>query len=84
MKFSYDGKGINDANDEYKTRLLTFNFEHVKDDERNEIGRLIEAAPDMLAALELLINGELNTRPKVNHAVSVARAAIAKAKGETK
>lgn len=54
MKFSYDGHGLNDAEDPYKPRLLTFerNLERSKKD---EIGKFIESAPQKLAeALSLL------------------------------
>lgn len=51
LKFSSDYFGINNANDQYKSRLLTFS-ESVKVEERARIRALIEAAPELLEALQ--------------------------------
>ena len=68
------------------------------DDEMCANARLIAAAPDLLEALQALVNGSLLDRsgnrdddglsdaehPSLKHRVIAARAAIAKATGETK
>lgn len=47
LRFSYDSFGINDANDPYKARLLTFS-DAVPEEKRKLIGGLIEAMPEIL------------------------------------
>ena len=86
MKFTFDGKGVNDASDQYCRRLAT-----LAPDAPREAGLLMAAAPSMLAALEECItdhgahcigNGDLIALGKrllfIN---SVARAAISRARG---
>lgn len=58
------------------------------DDEAN--ARLIAAAPELLEALQIMVDHEVNYMtlnnlgdPEEQHGVSVSRAAIAKAKGES-
>lgn len=50
-------------------------------DESNANASLIAAAPDLLAALEAIFSGESNTVFVTGSQESLARAAIAKAKG---
>lgn len=47
FKFSYDSRGINDANAEYKPRIATFSQEYLG---RHDIGILLEASPILLDA----------------------------------
>lgn len=77
--FSFDGWGINGP-DEYRTRLATF----------TEAGKaypglrnLLEAAPELLAALEDIVNFVAPRADDVPFIAMLedARAAIAKAKG---
>ena len=91
----YDGFGIN-GNDVYKTRLLTF-AKHVDEFERARIGRLIAAAPKLLAqlksaniAIEILTKAYMDCgNGKLKHAegkliqdtFDANKAAIAKAEG---
>ena len=57
-----------------------------EDDEVDANARLIAAAPDLLEALQSIVDMDVAYQrgPKVEDAVEVARAAIAKATGETK
>lgn len=55
-KFSYDGFGINDANDEYKRRILTFSSDYTMRHGSDAVGNLVAAAPEMLDALKKLID----------------------------
>lgn len=77
-KFSYDGFGLNDANDEFKSRILTFTPQ--SRERREAIARLIVAAPDMLAALEGVLLWDDGNLP--GDIIDKARVAIDKAKGD--
>lgn len=97
MKLSYDGFGINDAEDPYKARVLTFSTS-VPEERREQIGAMIEAAPDLLKELENILPAveayakEVAKSHGANHDYSVmwqsslqkARDAIAKANSENK
>ncbi len=52
MRFSFDGKGLNDATQRYKPRVatLTDSFSN-----RDDIGVMLEAAPDLFDELELVM-----------------------------
>ena len=85
-KFGFDGRGINDYNDEYKARIATLT-EHGHD---LKAGALLAAAPDLLAALKTLV-GEVenliaeDTLPFAagsHPAMIAAHAAIDRAEGE--
>jgi len=80
--YTFDGHGINGA-DEYKSRLATLTNEgHAKN-----IGKLFAAAPELMEALEALLEhaekylrlGEVGGKEK--RIIESARASIAKAKG---
>jgi len=78
-RFSYDGFGINDANDEYKQRILSFTGSQ-SGTERDEIGALIEAAPEMLEALKHCLRClETCDADDVAEEIYFTKAAIAKA-----
>lgn len=47
-KFTFDGKGINDANDQYRQRLATL----TDAGHEAKIGPLLAAAPEMLTHLQ--------------------------------
>ncbi len=87
LKFSYDGFGINDATDPYRPRLLTFarNTPDAETQSKHDaIGSLIEAAPDLLEALEA-IKARTNISRDFAAAAecaAIAHTAIAKARGE--
>ena len=51
LNISFDGFGLNNANDPYKTRLLTFT-QSVSEKDRADIARLLIAAPELLKQLE--------------------------------
>lgn len=80
---SFDGKGINDRGQKYAPRIATF----ANDEMAQKWGKVFEAAPDMLSALELAhqtyenivvsqfaLGGDLEARQAI-------AAAIARAKG---
>ena len=48
-KLSFDGNGVND-NDEYRSRIATFTNE----DMAKKYGKIFEAAPELLEALEII------------------------------
>lgn len=48
MKFTYDGQGINDAQDEYKARVATLQPKY----KTAEVGNVLAAAPVLLTALK--------------------------------
>lgn len=52
--YTFDGKGINDAADDYRTRIATLN-PALNRDQMREHGALIAAAPELLAALKALL-----------------------------
>jgi hypothetical protein len=88
MKLRYDGHGLNRADGpQAGERLITWQRAHAQsgggyvatDAERRELGPLLAAAPDMLAALEDLRASVQKWAPTIDQ--SRARAAIAKAKG---
>lgn len=74
--YAYDFRGMNDATTPSRERIATFSPAYVG---KHEHGRLWEAAPDMLEALE-----ELAFRAE-RHGMNTdaARAAIAKATRKT-
>ncbi len=52
MKFSFDGGGVNDANDPYCPRIATLTRNQLADpDMYQKAGRLMAAAPALAAAL---------------------------------
>lgn len=76
LKFSTDHFGINDANDPYVRRLLTFSASF-KEEDRASIRALIKAAPELLEAL-IMVNSCF--APEDNDITTQkVRAAIAKA-----
>jgi hypothetical protein len=91
VKFSYDGFGINDASNPYCPRLLTFarnTPDKATQEEHDRIGRMLEAAPDMLEALQgLLANSPKpkNVRKEFAYILHLeaARQAIRKATGQS-
>ena len=85
FKFTFDGHGINDANDEYKPRVATLNTPY----KNVEIGILLAAAPELLEALretepwlmrltDEVLDGE-NIRPEYVAMCEQIRGAIKKA-----
>ena len=48
MKFTFDGHGVNDANDEYKSRVATLTEPY----KNAEVGNLLAAAPELLKNLQ--------------------------------
>ena len=81
--FSFDGKGINGP-DEYRSRLATLTPSATP-----EQGRLMAAAPELLEALEAMVQEFAQPYPTNSFDMSGAamaschaRTAIAKAKGE--
>ena len=50
MKFTFDGHGINDADNEYKPRIATLQPYY----KTSKVGNLLAAAPDLLASLQFL------------------------------
>ena len=97
MKLRYDGHGLNDADDQYARRVITWQRQHadngggyvLSDQERDSLGPVLAAAPELLAALEKILNAHDsgNNGACMGEAVlcqmfaELARAAIAKAKG---
>lgn len=83
LAFSFDGRGMNDANDPYRARIATFAPAYVGKDGK-AIGQLWEAAPELLAALERIVSAFGMTddvEQKIFAAdIAAARATIAKAK----
>lgn len=81
-KLSFDGFRIN-GRDKYRARIATF----ANDEAGKAYGKLFEAAPDLLAALEGLLHGTRRAvsvedhRQEREEASAAARAAIAKARG---
>lgn len=73
--FTFDGVGVNDANDEYKRRVATLAADYMKP----EIGNLLAAAPELLHALELVAWEKEGIDDLISRTVRVA---IAKARGE--
>ncbi len=55
IKLTYDGQGLNDCNDPYKTRVLTFS-KTVSDNDRQKIAALLTAAPDLMEALQAVLS----------------------------
>lgn len=97
LKLTYDGFGLNDAANEYRPRLLTFAGCPPEElQRREEIARLLVAAPDMLAALEMVLRNasaqrgtdtdfaawKRLTASEIGALLTVVRAAIAAAKGD--
>ena len=54
MKFTFDGHGINDAENEYKPRVATLQPEY----KTAEVGNLLAAAPELLGALKTIVKGK--------------------------
>jgi hypothetical protein len=94
-ELSFDGCGINGP-DEYRTRLATFNREGWPAETVTKYGKLLEAAPELLAAVreccELLEFLRLDyihkgTGAEIEYsedgALQKARAAIARATGDS-
>lgn len=52
MKLSFDGKGINDASDQFMPRIATF----TNADAAQRFGKSLEAMPDLLMALQQLVD----------------------------
>jgi hypothetical protein len=52
MKLSFDGKGINDASNQYAPRIATF----TNADAAQQFGKSLEAMPDLLTALQQLVD----------------------------
>ena len=52
VNLSYDGKGINDAGNEYCPRIATFTQEALMNGSAKVLGHMFEEAPNMLAALK--------------------------------
>lgn len=50
MKFTFDGHGINDANNEYKPRVATLTTPY----KTAAVGNLLAAAPELLAIAQRL------------------------------
>lgn len=75
---SFDGKGINGP-DEYRTRLATFTPAALVSGDSEKWGRLMAAAPEMLAVLEDC-RAMLRNTAECN-LFDAVRAVIAKAKG---
>lgn len=87
IKLTFDGHGLNDANDPYKARVLTF-AQSVPDADAARIAALLVAAPDLLEAarnagnvLAALATGQLEKIDRNSPALAQLRAAIAKATG---
>ena len=53
-RFSYDGMGINDKNDEYAARVATFPSGMLQPD-KDALGNLFAASPELLDALKNLV-----------------------------
>lgn len=86
-KFSYDGFGINLKSREYSPRVATFvTNDQLSLTERDEIGRLFEASPQLLEALKILLIqfGEYKDGDGAAkyHAINIAKEAIAKVERE--
>ena len=79
MKLSYDGKGINEASASFCPRIATFTSE----DDAKAFGHLFESSPDVLQALQELLNRcESHGCEKwFPHVIDRARLSILKAKG---
>jgi len=82
-RFRHDqSAGVTGPNGSYVAAALDLN-RYDKDEEVEANARLIAAAPDLLDALERLVHmAECNTVPGPNLMIQ-ARAALAKARGET-
>jgi hypothetical protein len=94
MKLTYDGHGLNDAEHIYRRRVMTWQcmspdhgggFVIEDDKERNRLGRLLAAAPDLLAAGEEVVRrfDELDASAPARAArlhINALRLAIAKAR----
>jgi hypothetical protein len=78
---SYDGHGVNDT-DKYRSRLATF-ADGVYQDDRDRLGPMFAAAPDLLAALVDLVNRADTTMLADGSSLDTlaAHAAIARAHG---
>ena len=82
LKFSYDGRGINDKTNEYAPRIATFSESYIG---RKDIGRLLEAAPELLETLQsvqMTLAGYVKRDIHMQAALDKILATIAKAKGE--
>ena len=91
MKLTYDGHGLNDADDKYARRVITWARTHADNGggyvlertERDKLGPVLAAAPYLLSALEAIVKITGGSQPiDYPGALMVARAAIAKSKGE--
>ena len=92
MKLRYDGHGLNDGNDKYARRVITWARTSADNgsgyvlnlNERADLGPQLAAAPELLAALEsaVLALDDSAIRGPSSGATESMRAAIAKAKGE--
>lgn len=81
LDFSFDGFGINDETDPYKSRIATLSDKYRA---RKDIGALIEAAPQLLEALKACERAlELRDPEAEEAAAKQARAVIAKAENES-
>jgi hypothetical protein len=90
-ELSFDGCGINGP-DEYRTRLATFNRDGWPAETVTKYGKLLEAAPELLAASTALV-AHWDTLPDavrreanaadIGKFITQARAAIARATGDT-
>lgn len=83
-KFNYDGKGINwdSSCDSYASRVATMNYGVDNGYERERIGNLLAAAPEMLDALEALLEDLKEIYGSLGwDSICVAENVIARAKG---